>query len=197
MKYLLYILSVPLLACALCGCNPKESNEEKVNKRVIDNREKYIQILRSTGRQGIESVISHLDSTDFYTRGGGGHHTEPGGLVQHSLEVYRIMRFTSCLKSSKDIAVIALFHDMGKIDTDGWHPWRSVKHLREWGFDLSYKEYIIIFKHHRPDLRYNRYALRRSLVVADALSTGWWKLWHRSSNAEKEDMAETESNEDS
>ena len=158
--------------------NPR-TKEEKASRKIQANREKYIALVRGTGRAGAETVVSHLDSTDFFTKGGGGHHTEPGGLVQHSLEVYRIMRCISWFHSSDEIAVIALFHDMGKIDTDGWHPWRSVKHLREWGFDLSDDEYIIIFKHHRPELKQYRFALRRSLKFADALSTGWWRLWHR------------------
>ena len=169
--------------------NPQEK-EKKAERKVQANRERYIELVRATGREGAESVIAHLDSTDFFTRGGGGHHSEPGGLVQHSLEVYRIMRCISWFHSSDQIAVIALFHDMGKIDTDGWHPWRAVKHLREWGFNLSDDEYIIIFKHHRPEMKYNRYALRRSLKFADALSTGWWKLWHKSPKIEE--VGETE-----
>lgn len=164
------------------------SKVEKANRKIQANKEKYIALVRATGRAGAEAVISHLDSTDFFTMGGGGHHTEPGGLVQHSLEVYRIMRCVSWFHSSDEIAVIALFHDMGKIDIDGWHPWRSVKHLREWGFDLSDYEYIIIFRHHRPGLKHYRFALRRSLKFADALSSGWWKLWHKSPAVEKEDV---------
>lgn len=178
MRKLFCIFLGLLLVFAFPGCQARESKEEKAMKKAMANREQFIEILRSTGRPGVEEVIRQLDSTDFFTRGGGGHHTEVGGLVQHSLEVYRIMRCIAWFQSSDTIAVVALLHDMGKIDTDGWHPWRSVKHLHEWGFELTDKEYYVIFYHHKPGLRYFRYALRRDLTLADFISTGWWKLWH-------------------
>ena len=145
------------------------------------NKEQFIQLLRSTGRPEIETVISHLDSTDFYTRPAGGHHTEEGGLVQHSLEVYRIMRLVAWFEPSDKVVITALLHDMGKIDAGGWHPWRSVKHLREWGFELSHQEYYAIFYHHKAGIKYFLHSpLRCALTLSDATSTLWWKLRHRS-----------------
>lgn len=175
MRRLLSILSVFVLFITIAGC---QSKEDKANNRVMANRERIIEILRSTGRPGMEEVIRQLDSSDFFTRPGGGHHTEPGGLAQHSLEVYRIMRLIAWFQPSGSIAITGLLHDMGKIDSGGWHPWRSVKHLREWGVDLTKKEYFAIFYHHKPGLRYYRYGLRRSLTAADLISVSWWKLWH-------------------
>ena len=112
-----YIFFSFLLGFFLLGCQAEESKEEKAHQKVMANKEEFNRILRSTGRPGIESVISHLDSTDFYTRPAGNHHTEKGGLVQHSLEVYRIMRLITWFKPSESIALTALLHDMGKIDT--------------------------------------------------------------------------------
>ena len=176
MKKYLYILCSLLFVSVITGC---KSKEKKVD-RVMANKEKFNEILRATGRPGMESVIAHLDTTDFYTRGAGRHHTEPGGLVQHSLEVYRIMRCLAWFQKSDSIVICALFHDMGKIDYGGWHPWRSVRHLLDWGLNLNEKEYYSIFYHHKPGLKNYRWGLRRALSVADSISTGWWKLWHKS-----------------
>ena len=175
MNKFLCILSGLVLALIVPGC---QSKEEKADTKIMDNREKYIEILRSSGRPGIDTVISHLDSMNFFTFSGGGHHTEEGGLVQHSLEVYRIMRLIAWFLPSDSVIVVALFHDMGKIDYGGWHPWRSVKLLREWGFELTDKEYFAIFYHHKPGWRYFRSPLRLCLSVSDAISSGWWELWH-------------------
>lgn len=183
MMKLSHILFGLAVVFSLTGCRGKEDKEAKMEARVQANKEEIISILRSTGRPGMESVISHLQETDYFTRGGGGHHTEPGGLAQHSLETYRLMRLISWFQSSDSVIIVSIFHDMGKIDEDGWHPWRSVKHLGEWGLKLSEAEYFSIFKHHRPELKYWKYGLRRSLAVADMLSTGWWKLWHKSPEA--------------
>lgn len=177
MKKLFYILCSLLLICAVAGC---KSKKEKNVDKVLANKEKYIEILRSTGRPGMESVIAGLDTTDFYTRTAGSHHTGPGGLVQHSLETYRIMRCLAWFQKNDSIAIVALFHDMGKIDYGGWHTWRSVKHLREWGLELTEMEYMAIFRHHNLEFKYYKHALTRALIVSDALSTGWWKLWHKS-----------------
>lgn len=176
MKKFLYILILLALAVSVAGC---KSKDKKVDK-VMANKEKFIEILRSTGRPGMESVIAHLDTTDFYTRGGGGHHTQAGGLVQHSLETYRIMRSLAWFQKSDSIAIVALFHDMGKIDYGGWHTWRSVKLLREWGLEMTEMEFMAIFRHHNLEFKYYKHALTRALIVSDAISTGWWKLWHKS-----------------
>ncbi len=174
MRKLFFILSSLILALMAAGCHPKEA----MDTRYLSDKEEFIRILRTTGRPGMESVILELEKTDFYTRPAGSHHTFKGGLVRHSLETYRIMRYFAWFQSDDSIAIVALFHDMGKIDYGGWHPWRSVKHLKEWGLELSDAEYHAIFYHHKPGLKYYRSSLRRALSLADAVSTGWWKLWH-------------------
>lgn len=171
--------SVLILAFTMVGCQSKMSKEEKAKAKVMANKEEYIQILRSTGRPGMENVLHQLDTTDFYTRGAGGHHPQEGGLTQHSLEVYKIMKALAWFQKKESIAIVALFHDMGKIDSGGYHTWRSVKHLKEWGLEMTDKEYIAIFRHHNLEFQYARNPLYRALVVSDAISTGWWKLWHK------------------
>lgn len=178
MKKVFCILSVFVLAFVMTGCQSGESKEEKAHRRAIANKEQFIEILRSTGRPGVEEVIRHLDTTDFFTMGCGSHHLQEGGMVQHTLEVYRIMKSFAWFQSSDSIIVVALLHDMGKIDHEGWHAWRSVKYLVQWGFDLKPEEYYAIFYHHKMGVKYFGSPLRRSLSVADLISSGWWKIWH-------------------
>ena len=175
MKKLLYILSFFILAFSLEGCGSHKVDE---HAKAMEYKEQYIQILRSTGRPGMEEVIRQLEATDFFTMEAGNHHKIEGGLVKHSLEVYRIMRCFAWFQSSDSIAIVALFHDMGKYDLGGWHTWRSVFHLTEWGLKLTAEEYIAIFRHHNLEFKYYRHPLHRALVVADTISTGWWLLWH-------------------
>ena len=184
MKKLISIFSILVLIFAFTAC---ESKEEKANARVMANKEKIIEILRNTDRPGMEEVIRHLEESDYFTRGAGGHHTEVGGLAQHSLEVYRMMRCIAWFQDSDSIAITAILHDMGKIDGEGWHPWRSVMHLGEWGFKLTNKEYYAIFFQHKAGWRYYRSSpLRRALTFSDIVSTAWWKLWHKSPKVDPE-----------
>ena len=178
MKKIFYILSCLLLALAAMGCQSEETKAEKAHRKALANKEEYIRLLRSTGRDGVEEVIRQLEATDFFTMGCTSHHTQEGGMVQHSLEVYRIMKSVAWFRSPESVIIVSLFHDMGKVDREGWHTWRSVKHLVGWGFDLKPDEYYAIFYHHKVALRYFRSPLRRALTFGDVLSTGWWKLWH-------------------
>lgn len=58
---------------------------------INDNTEQFKQLLRSTQRVGIESVIQNLETLGFFQApASAGHHLNvPGGLVQHSLNVCR------------------------------------------------------------------------------------------------------------
>ena len=54
-----------------------------------EKKERFIELLRSTGRQGIEEVINHLEVSGFFTAPAStGHHLSfEGGLVEHSMNV--------------------------------------------------------------------------------------------------------------
>lgn len=177
MRITLYLTVSMFLFLALSGSS-RHTQEEPDIAKAMANKEQIIELLRSTGRPGIEVVISYLDTTDFYTIGGARHHTGYGGIAQHSLEVYRIMRLVAWFQPYDSIVITALLHDMGKIEVEGWHPFRSVKILTELGFQLTDDERITILRHHRQELHYFRLPLRRALTFADMLSAGWWKLWH-------------------
>ena len=57
-------------------------------------KEEFLTLLRSVNREGIEDLINFLEKSDFFkapasTRFHGDHE---GGLVEHSLKVYEILK---------------------------------------------------------------------------------------------------------
>lgn len=93
-----------------------------MTKDIIEkNRELYIKEFKATGRQGVEHIISYLDSHRFFEARCNGHDREPGGTANHSLWVLKFARETreSILKkhSEKDIpedelVFTCLLHDI-------------------------------------------------------------------------------------
>ncbi|MBQ4061459.1 MAG: HD domain-containing protein [Christensenellaceae bacterium] len=88
---------------------------------VLENyKQQFIELLRSTKRKGIESLISWLcDETDFFTAPASTktHGAFEGGLLVHSLSVYRVLNnFSKNIKNVKSDAIIisALLHDLCK-----------------------------------------------------------------------------------
>ena len=91
---------------------------------LIENKERYLSLLRETKRDGIENLISWLENeTDFFSAPASSkyHLSEPGGLCAHSLHVYeelgRLKRVYPEIPLKKDSAIIiALLHDLCKAD---------------------------------------------------------------------------------
>ena len=73
MRKYVYALFGLMLAFTILSCQSMETKEEKAKNKVMANKEEFIRILRATGRPGIDTVISHLDTTDFFTRPAGRH----------------------------------------------------------------------------------------------------------------------------
>lgn len=59
---------------------------------IQDYRQEFIELLQSTGRDGIDYVIEDLDDLGFFSAPASArkHYNYEGGLVEHSLNVYRI-----------------------------------------------------------------------------------------------------------
>ena len=55
----------------------------------LENREKFMELMRKTERAGVEDMLKWLDTTDFYSAPASTryHGSYPGGLVQHTLNV--------------------------------------------------------------------------------------------------------------
>lgn len=85
-------------------------------------KEEFLTLLRNVHREGIEDLISFIEKTDFFvapasTRFHGDHE---GGLVEHSLKVYEILKYKveNCIEKieieEESIILIALLHDLCK-----------------------------------------------------------------------------------
>ena len=85
-------------------------------------KERFLELLRSTNREGIEELIKFLESSDFFTAPASTkfHGDYEGGLLEHSLKVYDIL----CEKvknpgidlnvSDDTLKIVALLHDICK-----------------------------------------------------------------------------------
>lgn len=77
-------------------------------------------LLLSTGRQGMDGLLAEMDGMGFYTAPCSTqyHLAYPGGLLEHSLNVYELMdRLSSILYPEVDkssVIICALLHDLGK-----------------------------------------------------------------------------------
>lgn len=92
-------------------------------------RERFEKILRDTGRQNIDYVLEDLDSWGFFEAPASsqGHGAYPGGLLDHSLNVYdaAIAARRDMIEARPDladelpldsVAIAALLHDVCKAD---------------------------------------------------------------------------------
>ena len=83
-------------------------------------KEEYIELLKSTNREGIDKLIEFLNNSDFFTAPASTrfHGSFEGGLLEHSLKVYEI--FDKKVKESglntdeSTIKIAALLHDICK-----------------------------------------------------------------------------------
>ena len=138
---------------------------EEVNVTI---KEKIESLLRSTGRENIESVISWLDSHNFYSAPASvvHHNNFKGGLAKHSLEVYEEaikLNETQNLPTNS-IIICSLLHDVCKhdnyfLDSNGkpvsdtskkkkGHGWRSMYIVkRGCKLPLNYDEEMAIWWH--------------------------------------------------
>lgn len=89
-----------------------------------DNIKRFESLLRSTKREGIESLIAFIRKSDFYTAPASTkyHSCHEGGLLEHSLNVYDrfVEKFKDNLWAEKvdvdkdSLIIIALLHDLCK-----------------------------------------------------------------------------------
>ena len=99
------------------------------NSCEIDYKAKFIEVLKSTNREGIDKVLEGLEKLGFFDAPASSKHhlAEKGGLVRHSLNVYaQTMAIANAqieLKpelaerlSPGSIAIVALLHDVCKAE---------------------------------------------------------------------------------
>ena len=87
-------------------------------------KEEFITLLQSVSREGIDKLIAYLEKTDFFKAPGStkGHSSYESGLLEHSLNVYHLLKQKLAQKPFSDfvqvqdetIILIALLHDICK-----------------------------------------------------------------------------------
>lgn len=85
-------------------------------------KEKFIELLKSTNRDGMDKVVEFLEKSDFFKAPASTrfHGAYEGGLAEHSLKVYEILK--EKIKHSpieintpeESLIIIALLHDICK-----------------------------------------------------------------------------------
>ncbi|MCI8655278.1 MAG: HD domain-containing protein [Clostridia bacterium] len=85
-------------------------------------KERYLELLKTIKREGMEELIKYLENSDFFTAPASTkfHGDHEGGLLEHSLKVYDIL----CEKlkapgieinvSEDTVKIVALLHDICK-----------------------------------------------------------------------------------
>ena len=100
--------------------------------KVNTTKGKIIELLRSTERPFIESLINHMENNGFFTAPCSSqfHLCKDGGLSEHSLNVFNMMHSTAADtgflfrkgnvdKIEDSIIISALLHDLGKMGQFG------------------------------------------------------------------------------
>lgn len=116
-------------------------------KEINENREKIISLLRGTGRQGVEKVINHLEKNQFFIIPSTihHHHRGKGGLAQHSLEVYAMMKANRPDDVPEESVIIAsLLHDVCKIERFQYNKHGGVSYVHGKGHGRGRKSIRIL-----------------------------------------------------
>ena len=87
-------------------------------------KEEFIALLKSVNREGIDKLIAYIEKTDFFKAPASTkfHGNYEGGLLEHSLNVYYILKeklshkpYSEIVQVSEDtIILITLLHDLCK-----------------------------------------------------------------------------------
>ena len=77
-------------------------------------KEEFIELLKQTNREGIDKLIEFLCKTDFFEAPASTrfHGCFKGGLLEHSMKVYEILKTKT--EDSDSVKIIALLHDVCK-----------------------------------------------------------------------------------
>ena len=85
-------------------------------------KEEFIELLKSTKREGVDEIINFLEKTDFFKAPASTrfHGNYEGGLLEHSMKVYEILKHK--VKNSvidinvgdDTLIIVALLHDICK-----------------------------------------------------------------------------------
>ena len=97
------------------GTDETKRNVPNVSRKEnIEMKEEFIKLLRETNRDGIENLIDFLNKSDFFEAPASTrfHRCYKGGLLEHSMKVYEILKTKT--EDSPSVKIIALLHDICK-----------------------------------------------------------------------------------
>ena len=83
-------------------------------------KEKILELLKSTNREGMDKLIEYLENSDFFTAPASTrfHGNHEGGLAEHSYKVYEILKdkidYTKMDIPQETIIISSLLHDICK-----------------------------------------------------------------------------------
>lgn len=117
-------------------------------------KERFIELLTSTFRQGTGYLIDYLEKSDFFVAPASTkyHCAYEGGLLEHSLAVYdELERLVNCYQMGESIApasriIVALLHDLCKVgmykpvekfrknEFGGWEKYQTYEHDEQYKF---------------------------------------------------------------
>lgn len=122
------------------------------------NKEEFIELLTSTGREGVKEVIEDLEDMGFFTApASAGHHLNvEGGLVQHSLNTCKVaLAVWEAMKpldpsletevKRNSVIIASLLHDVCKSDIYKRTTKKRKNAIGQWedaeGYKVSYKSF--------------------------------------------------------
>lgn len=161
----------------------------KAVDRVIENQDRYYALLRSTGEQGIEELITAIHKSSFFIGHSHSHHHYATGLVEHSLGVYDQMVSMANKEgyplNPNDIILVGLLHDVCMGRNDDWrnlpgkHGGKSANIAKKYLPNISNAVYEAIrcHRHNPSEESKNRnplwYLVRKSDMADAATSPGF------------------------
>lgn len=113
----------------MCSLNRNFAYRLKKRKDMEEKKAKFIELLRSTGREGIDNIIEVLEGLGFFTAPASTkfHLSYDGGLLEHSLNVCEmalelqevVIRKNPALEErlpKESVIIASLLHDVCKSD---------------------------------------------------------------------------------
>lgn len=91
------------------------------NPKLEELKNRFIGLCQTIQREGMDALMNWLEKSDFYTAPASSrfHGCYPGGLLEHSLNVYDalsgfVSRYPDLEIDPESVAIVALFHDLTK-----------------------------------------------------------------------------------
>lgn len=82
-------------------------------------KNEFLDLLKTVNRDGVENLIAFLEKTDFFTAPASTkfHNAFEGGLLSHSLNVYKALKeLTHNQWSEETLIIVGLLHDVCKVN---------------------------------------------------------------------------------